>query len=53
MSLASERGFDGYLLNFEVQLPERSSDATLLEAWINRLETELRVAIGLHAQVVW
>ena len=51
--LAYQRGFDGYLLNFESALSYGTNHAHALAAWILLLKAELRVKIGPHAQVMW
>lgn len=51
--LAHQRGFDGYLLNFEYALPVGVEQARALTLWIGLLERELKRAVGAHAQVIW
>ena len=51
--LAYQRGFDGYLLNFESTLSYKTDHARALAAWILLLKEELRVKVGPHAQVMW
>ncbi|KAI6040983.1 glycoside hydrolase family 85 protein [Pisolithus marmoratus] len=51
--LAFQRGFDGYLLNFESSLPGGSEQARALTAWITLLRAQLRSKVGTHADVVW
>lgn len=51
--LARDRGFDGYLLNFEYKLPGGAEQARALEAWVNILRQELKSKVGHHAQVMW
>lgn len=51
--LAFQRGFDGYLLNFESSLPGGAEQARALTAWITLLRAELRSKVGTHADVVW
>ena len=51
--LAYQRGFDGYLLNFEVPLRGRVEQTRALSLWIALLERELKQVVGEHAQVVW
>lgn len=51
--LAYQRGFDGYLLDFESDLSYKTDHAHSLAAWILLLRTELRAKVGSHAQVVW
>lgn len=52
-ALAAERGFDGYLLNFEYALDGGPEQARALDAWIGMLEAELRRQVGTHAHAVW
>ncbi|OCH93261.1 hypothetical protein OBBRIDRAFT_749870 [Obba rivulosa] len=51
--LAHQRGFDGYLLNFECPLRGGLEQARVLTAWIALLENELQRKVGSHAQVIW
>lgn len=51
--LAFQRGFDGYLLNFESSLPGGTEQARALTAWITLLRAKLRSKVGAHADVVW
>lgn len=51
--LAYERGFDGYLVNIEVQLSGGIEQTRALSSWVGVLEHELRSRIGGHAQVIW
>ena len=51
--LAYQRGFDGFLLNFESDLPNEINHARALAAWILILKAELRAKVGPHAQVMW
>ncbi|KXN88355.1 Cytosolic endo-beta-N-acetylglucosaminidase [Leucoagaricus sp. SymC.cos] len=51
--LAAERGFDGYLLNFECYLQGGLEQARALAAWIDLLESELVKRVGAHAEVSW
>ncbi|KAF9236910.1 glycoside hydrolase family 85 protein [Melanogaster broomeanus] len=51
--LAYQRGFDGYLLNFEYHLQGGTEQARALAAWILLLRSELRAKVGPHAQAVW
>lgn len=53
VSLAVERGFDGYLLNIECPLPEGEADVRLLVRWISLFRSKLIQAIGPHAQLIW
>ncbi|TFY52289.1 hypothetical protein EVG20_g10613, partial [Dentipellis fragilis] len=51
--LAHERGFDGYLLNFEYHLRAGGGvgQTRALAAWIALLTAELKAKIGPHAEV--
>ncbi|KAK0205875.1 glycoside hydrolase family 85 protein [Desarmillaria ectypa] len=51
--LAEERGFDGYLLNFECPLQGSFEQTRALCTWITMLQSELRNTVGPHAEVVW
>ncbi|KAF9007924.1 glycosyl hydrolase family 85-domain-containing protein [Cyathus striatus] len=51
--LAYQRGFDGYLMNFEWSLPGGISMARALAAWVSLLREELWKRVGPHAEVVW
>ncbi|KAI8984850.1 glycosyl hydrolase family 85-domain-containing protein [Trametes punicea] len=51
--LAYERGFDGYLLNFEVPLRGGVEQTRALTLWIALLESELKRTVGSHAHVLW
>ncbi|KAH9950117.1 glycosyl hydrolase family 85-domain-containing protein [Amylocystis lapponica] len=51
--LAYQRGFDGYLLNFECPLLGGLEQTRALAAWISLLESELKRKIGMHAEVIW
>ncbi|KAJ7618476.1 glycoside hydrolase family 85 protein [Roridomyces roridus] len=51
--LAHQRGFDGYLLNFECPLQGGVEQTRALSAWITLLVDELKLKIGTHAEVVW
>lgn len=51
--LARERGFDGYLLNFECALsggPEQMRD---IAAWITVLQSEILDKVGPHGETIW
>ncbi|EKM58962.1 glycoside hydrolase family 85 protein [Phanerochaete carnosa HHB-10118-sp] len=52
-NLAYQRGFDGYLLNFEAPLRGGVEQTRALTLWIGLLERELKRLVGEHAQVVW
>ena len=51
--LAYQRGFDGYLLNFEVPFQGGVEQTRALTLWIAMLEQELKRKVGVHAEVVW
>ncbi|KAJ6473218.1 glycosyl hydrolase family 85-domain-containing protein [Mycena sanguinolenta] len=51
--LAHQRGFDGYLLNFECPLRGGIEQTRAVAAWTTLLVDELRSKIGSHAEVVW
>ena len=51
--LAYQRGFDGYLLNVEVNLEGSAEQSRALAAWISLLEQALKRRIGDHAEVIW
>ncbi|KAF9449023.1 glycoside hydrolase family 85 protein [Macrolepiota fuliginosa MF-IS2] len=51
--LAAERGFDGYLLNFECYLQGGPEQTRALAAWISLLQSELIKRVGPHAETVW
>ena len=51
--LAYQRGFDGYLLNFEGDLVDETPEARALASWITILQFELQEKIGSHAQTIW
>ncbi|KAF7292815.1 Glycoside hydrolase family 85 protein [Mycena indigotica] len=52
-NLADERGFDGYLLNFECPLRGGIEQTRSVAAWITLLVSELKSKIGAHAEVIW
>jgi len=51
--LAQQRGFDGYLLNFECPLQGGFEQTRALAGWITILQSELKVKVGPHAQAIW
>ncbi|PFH47313.1 glycoside hydrolase family 85 protein [Amanita thiersii Skay4041] len=51
--LAYQRGFDGYLMNFEWFLFGGAVQARALAAWVSLLREELWKKVGPHAEVVW
>lgn len=51
--LAAERGFDGYLLNFEYPLQGGVEHARALDTWVSLLTDQLLRKVGPHAQTVW
>ncbi|KAL9712325.1 hypothetical protein Ac2012v2_003562 [Leucoagaricus gongylophorus] len=48
--LAAERGFDGYLMNFECWLTGGIEQARALAAWLGLLQSELIQRVGPHAE---
>lgn len=51
--LARQRGFDGWLLNFESRLGGGVEQARGVAAWIGLLKKELKREVGEHAEVIW
>ncbi|KDR71031.1 hypothetical protein GALMADRAFT_801556 [Galerina marginata CBS 339.88] len=51
--LARERGFDGYLLNFECPLSGGLEQTRALAAWITLLQSEILAKVGPHGQTLW
>lgn len=53
--LAFQRGFDGYLLNFEYPLRAGGGvgQTRALAAWIALLNRELKHKVGPHAEAIW
>lgn len=51
--LAHERGFDGYLLNFECPLTGRFEQTRALAGWITLLQSEILARVGPHGETVW
>ncbi|KAG6910189.1 hypothetical protein DXG01_012638 [Tephrocybe rancida] len=51
--LAAQRGFDGYLLNFEVPLQGGVEQSRTLAAWITVLQAELLDKVGSHGETHW
>lgn len=51
--LACQRGFDGYLLNFECPLRGGVEQSRTLAAWITLLQNEILAKVGSHGEVVW
>jgi mannosyl-glycoprotein endo-beta-N-acetylglucosaminidase len=51
--LAANRGFDGYLLNFECPLQGGVEQCRALAAWISLLRVELQKQVGPYAEVIW
>lgn len=51
--LAYQRGFDGYLINVEVELQGRAEQTRALAAWISLLQHELQRKVGAHAEAIW
>jgi mannosyl-glycoprotein endo-beta-N-acetylglucosaminidase len=54
-NIAHQRGFDGYLLNFEwhLRIEGGIGQARALTAWISLLQAELKTKVGPHAEVIW
>lgn len=52
-ALALQRGFDGYLLNFECPLQGGVEQTRVLAAWIALLRSELVRTVGDHAECIW
>ena len=50
--LARERGFDGYLLNFECPLVG-VVDTRAVAAWITLLQSEILARVGPHGETHW
>lgn len=51
--LACDRGFDGWLLNFECDLLHHEEQGRMLCLWIQTLRQELKQRVGSHSEVVW
>ncbi|KAH0586839.1 hypothetical protein H2248_005684 [Termitomyces sp. 'cryptogamus'] len=51
--LAYQRGFDGYLLNFECPLGGGIEQCRALAAWITLLQHELLNKVGSHGETYW
>jgi len=51
--LARERGFDGYLLNFECRLGGSLEQTRALSAWITLLQSEILDKVGPHGETIW
>lgn len=51
--LARERGFDGYLLNFECPLTGGVEQTRALAAWITLLHSEILEKVGPHGETLW
>ncbi|KAH9483196.1 Cytosolic endo-beta-N-acetylglucosaminidase 1 [Psilocybe cubensis] len=51
--LARERGFDGYLLNFECPLAGGVEQTRALAAWITLLHSEILEKVGPHGETLW
>ncbi|KZT35230.1 hypothetical protein SISSUDRAFT_1008983, partial [Sistotremastrum suecicum HHB10207 ss-3] len=51
--LAADRGFDGWLLNFECPLAGGVEQTHLTSVWIDVLRAEVKSAVGDHGQVIW
>lgn len=50
--LAKERGFDGWLLNIEIDMAEGPSGARGLAAWLTVFRKEIVKAVGEHGKVL-
>ena len=51
--LARERGFDGYLLNFECPLAGSVEQTRVVAAWITLLQSEILARVGAHGETHW
>ena len=51
--LAHERGFDGYLLNFECALAGGVEQTRAVAAWITLLHSEILARVGAHGETHW
>jgi hypothetical protein len=51
--LALQRGFDGYLLNFECPLRGGVEQTRALAAWITILQSEILAKVGSHGETIW
>jgi len=51
--LARERGFDGYLLNFECPLVGGVEQTRAVVAWITLLQSEILARVGAHGETHW
>ncbi|KAF9530919.1 glycosyl hydrolase family 85-domain-containing protein [Crepidotus variabilis] len=51
--LARDRGFDGYLLNFECALDGSLEQTRALAAWITVLQSEILDKVGPHGETLW
>jgi mannosyl-glycoprotein endo-beta-N-acetylglucosaminidase len=51
--LARERGFDGYLLNFECHLLGGVEQTRAVAAWITLLQSEILARVGAHGETHW
>ncbi|KAF5371992.1 hypothetical protein D9615_008138 [Tricholomella constricta] len=51
--LAWQRGFDGYLLNFECPLRGGVEQCRTLAAWITVLQAEILAKVGSHGETIW
>ena len=51
--LARERGFDGYLLNFECPLVGGVEQTRVVAAWITLLHSEILARVGPHGETHW
>jgi len=52
--LARQRGFDGYLMNFEASFnSDGTKQAHAASAWVSLLREEMQKAVGPHSEVIW
>ncbi|TFK67271.1 hypothetical protein BDN72DRAFT_914846 [Pluteus cervinus] len=52
-NLAQQRGFDGWLMNFETSLEGAGAQARAVAAWLTILQSELEAKVGPHAETIW
>ncbi|TFK67272.1 hypothetical protein BDN72DRAFT_843297 [Pluteus cervinus] len=52
-NLAYQRGFDGWLMNFEANLEGGGDQARAVSAWLTILQTEMEAKIGSHVETIW
>ncbi|EFI28323.1 endo-beta-N-acetylglucosaminidase [Coprinopsis cinerea okayama7 len=51
--IAKERGFDGWLINIEMDLKGGSSQARGIAAWVSLFQQEVLKKVGSHGLVLW